>query len=36
MSDILDRIVEVKHQEVAAAMKRVPLAAIRADAESRV
>ena len=36
MSDILNRIVEVKREEVASAMKRVPLASIRADAESRV
>jgi indole-3-glycerol phosphate synthase len=36
MSDILNNIVAVKHEEVAAARKRVPLEAIRADAESRV
>ena len=36
MSDILDKIVAVKQNEVAAAQKKVPLAAIRADAESRV
>jgi len=36
MADILDKIVEVKHQEVAAARKRKPLAVVRADAESRV
>jgi len=36
MSDILDRIVAVKHQEVAAAKKRKPLEVVRADAESRV
>jgi len=36
MSDILDKIVEVKHQEVAAAKKRKPLELVRADAESRV
>jgi len=36
MSDILDKIVAVKHQEVAAAVKRKSLAAVRADAESRV
>ncbi len=36
MSDILNKIVAVKHEEVAAARKRVPLEAIRADAESRV
>ncbi len=36
MSDILDKIVTVKHQEVAAAQKRKPLELVRADAESRV
>jgi indole-3-glycerol phosphate synthase len=36
MSDILDKIVAVKHQEVAAALKRKSLAVMRADAESRV
>lgn len=36
MSDILDKIVAVKHQEVAAAKKRLPLEVVRADAESRV
>jgi indole-3-glycerol phosphate synthase len=36
MSDILDKIVAVKHQEVAAARKRKPLDIVRADAESRV
>ena len=36
MSDILQKIVEVKRQEVAAGLKKVPLAAMRADAESRV
>ena len=36
MSDILDKIVAVKRQEVAAAIKRKPLAAVRFDAESRV
>ena len=36
MSDILDKIVAVKHQEVAAAQKRKPLDLVRADAESRV
>ncbi len=36
MSDILDKIVAVKHQEVAAAKKRKSLQAMRADAESRV
>ena len=36
MSDILDKIIAVKHQEVAAAKKRLPLDVVRADAESRV
>lgn len=36
MSDILDKIVAVKHQEVAAAKQRMPLEVMRADAESRV
>jgi indole-3-glycerol phosphate synthase len=36
MTDILQKIVEVKHQEIAAAIKKMPLAAMRADAESRV
>ncbi len=36
MSDILQKIVEVKHQEIAAAVKKIPLSAMRADAESRV
>jgi indole-3-glycerol phosphate synthase len=36
MSDILKKIVEVKHQEVAAALKCKSLAEVRADAESRV
>ena len=36
MSDILNKIVAVKHEEVAAAKKRLPLSAMRADAESRV
>jgi indole-3-glycerol phosphate synthase len=36
MSDILDKIVAVKRQEVAAAMRRKPLGAVRFDAESRV
>ena len=36
MSDILNQIVAVKHQEVAAALQRKSLQAMRADAESRV
>jgi indole-3-glycerol phosphate synthase len=36
MSDILNQIIEVKRQELAQAQKRVQLAAMRADAESRV
>jgi indole-3-glycerol phosphate synthase len=36
MSDILNQIVEVKKQEISAAMSRKPLTAMRADAESRV
>ena len=36
MSDILNKIVAVKHEEVAAAKQRLPLPAMRADAESRV
>ncbi len=36
MSDILQKIVAVKHEEVAAARKKTPLEALRADAESRV
>jgi indole-3-glycerol phosphate synthase len=36
MSDILDKIVAVKHQEVAAAKRRKSLEAVRFDAESRV
>ena len=36
MSDILNQIIEVKRQELAQAQKRIPLAAMRADAESRV
>jgi indole-3-glycerol phosphate synthase len=36
MSDILDKIVAVKREEVAAAVRQKPLAVVRADAESRV
>ncbi len=36
MSDILNKIVAVKHEEVAAARKKTSLEAVRADAESRV
>jgi indole-3-glycerol phosphate synthase len=36
MSDILKKIVDVKRQEIAAALKRKSLEAMRADAESRV
>jgi len=36
MSDILDKIVAVKREEVAAALTRKSLAVVRADAESRV
>jgi indole-3-glycerol phosphate synthase len=36
VTDILEQIVAVKRQEIAAASKRKPLAAMRADAESRV
>jgi len=36
MTDILEKIMAVKHQEVAAAVKRKSLHATRADAESRV
>ena len=36
MNDILQQIVAVKHQEVAAAQKRLSFAIMRADAESRV
>lgn len=36
MSDILDKIVAVKREEIAAAIKRKPLVVMREDAESRV
>ena len=36
MSDILQKICAVKHEEVASALQKTPLAAMRADAESRV
>ena len=36
MSDILEKIITVKREEVAALMRQKPLAAMRADAESRV
>ena len=36
MSDILNQIVAVKHQEITAALKRKSLAAMREDAESRM
>jgi len=36
MSDILNKIVAVKHEEVAVAKKRLPFDSMRADAESRV
>ncbi len=36
MSNILDTIIAVKHQEIAAAKKRISLQAMRADAQSRV
>ncbi len=36
MNDILQKIVAVKHQEIATAQKRKPLATVRDDAESRL
>ena len=36
MSDILDQIVTVKREEIATAQRKISLAAMRADAESRV
>ena len=36
MSDILNQIVAVKREEIAAAQRKIPFAAMRADAESRV
>ena len=36
MSDVLNKIVAVKRQEIALALERKPLALVRADAESRV
>ncbi|MBI2768175.1 MAG: indole-3-glycerol phosphate synthase TrpC [Burkholderiales bacterium] len=36
MSDILNQIIAVKREEIAAAQRKRPLAAVRADAESRV
>ena len=36
MPDILNKIIAVKREEIAAAMKQKPLAAVRADAESRI
>ena len=35
-NDILDKIITVKREEIAAASKKMPLAAMRSDAESRV
>ena len=36
MSDILNQIVQTKHEEVALRQRKIPLAMVRADAESRV
>ena len=36
MSDILKKIVAVKHEEIAASLRKKSLEAVRADAESRV
>ena len=36
MSDILDKIIAVKREEIAASIRQKPLSAMRADAESRV
>lgn len=36
MSDILNKIIGVKREEIASSLKKKPLAAVRADAESRV
>ena len=36
MSDILQKIVAVKHEEIAAAQRKKPLSVVRADAEARV